>query len=80
MNGAERTDDMRRAAHTAVGRIPARFEGSGHEKVTLLELVDAVCEVTDDDQEVVATVLSMLESGRVALCGNFRGHPISDLR
>ena len=70
---------MRRAAHTAAGRIPARFDGPGHEQVTLLELVDAVCDVTDDDQEVVATVLSMLKSGRVALCGNFRGHPISDL-
>lgn len=71
---------MRRAAHTAVGRIPPRFEGPGHEPVTLLELVDAICEVTTDDAEVVATVLSMLEGGRVSLCGNFRNHPISDLR
>ncbi|MBW2232452.1 MAG: hypothetical protein JRH17_18850, partial [Deltaproteobacteria bacterium] len=33
-------------------------------------------EVTDDDREVVATVLHMLASGRVRLCGNFRDEPI----
>jgi hypothetical protein len=32
-----------------------------------------VCEVTSDDEEVVATVLHMIRSGRVRLCGNFRG-------
>ncbi len=69
---------MRTAAHTAVGSIPARFEGSACDRVTLLELVDAVCDVTDDDQEVVATVLSLLRSGRVELCGSFRGHPVSE--
>ena len=69
---------MRIAAHTAVGRIPTRFDGPGHERVTLLELVDAICDVTDNDAEVIATVISMLESGRVELCGNFKGHPLSD--
>ena len=69
---------MRIAAHTAVGSISTRFDGPGPEQVTLLELVDAVCDVTDDDEEVVATVLSLLESGRVELCGNFKGHPLSD--
>ena len=47
---------------------------------TLLELVTALCESTDDDQEVVGTVLHLLETGRVRLSGNFRGHPIDDLR
>jgi hypothetical protein len=47
---------------------------------TLLELVTAICESTDDDQEVVSTVLNLLDSGRVRLCGNFRGHSIDDLR
>ena len=42
------------------------------ESVTLLELVRAVSEVTDDEREVVATVRHMLLSGRVRLCGNFR--------
>ena len=37
---------------------------------TLLELVCVLGEITTDDQEVVATVLHMLESGRVRLAGN----------
>jgi hypothetical protein len=48
-------------------------------QVTLLELVEAVSDVTDNDVEVVATVLHMLRSGRVSLCGNFRGVPIKAL-
>ena len=47
--------------------------------VTLLELVEAVSDVTDSDVEIVATVLHMLESGRVRLNGNFRGVPIEVL-
>lgn len=42
-------------------------------ETTLLELVRVVSEVTEDDREVVATVMEMLRSGRVRLCGNFRG-------
>ncbi len=45
------------------------------EQLTLLELVRAVGEVTDDENEVVATVLYMLRSGRVVLCGSFRDEP-----
>lgn len=41
--------------------------------VTLLELVQVLCEITPDDAEVVATVREMLRSGRLRLCGNFRG-------
>jgi len=44
------------------------------QQLTLLELVRAVGEVTDDEDEIVATVLHMLQSGRVRLCGNFRDH------
>jgi hypothetical protein len=40
---------------------------------TLLALVRAISEVTSDEHEVVATVLHMLRSGEVRLCGNFRG-------
>ena len=47
--------------------------------VTLLELVRAVSEVTDDEREIVATVLSLLHTGKVRLCGNFRGAPLEDL-
>jgi len=39
--------------------------------VTLLELVQAVCDVTNDDLEVVETVRHLLNSGQVRLCGNF---------
>jgi hypothetical protein len=42
-------------------------------ETTLLELVRTVSELTDDDREVVATVLEMIRSGRVRLCGSFRG-------
>ncbi len=40
---------------------------------TLLELVRTLGEVTDNDREVVATVVHLLGSGRVRLRGNFRG-------
>lgn len=42
-------------------------------QMTLLELVQTICDVTDDDREVIATVRHLLGSGRVRLCGNFRG-------
>ena len=60
---------------TAVSRAPyppVPVEGEEPESVTLLELVKAVSEVTDDDREIVATVRHMLQSGRARLCGNFR--------
>ena len=60
-------------------RYQALPQGEGR-KVTLLELVTAVCEATQDDGEVVNTVLHLLESGRVRLCGNFRGSKVDDLR
>jgi predicted nucleic-acid-binding protein len=41
-------------------------------ETTLLELVRVVSEVTEDDREVVATVMEMLRSGRVRLCGTLR--------
>jgi hypothetical protein len=47
--------------------------------ITLLELVRTVAEITDDDREIVATVLHMLRSGRFRLCGNFRNVPIDEL-
>lgn len=48
-------------------------------KTTLLELVTAVSESTSNEREIVATVLEMLRSGRVRLCGNFRGCDIDEL-
>jgi len=45
--------------------------------LTLLELVDAVNDVATNEAEVVATVRHMLQTGRIRLCGNFRGLPVS---
>jgi hypothetical protein len=42
-------------------------------RITMLELVDAVSEFAHNDAEVVATVVHMVNSGVVELCGNFRG-------
>lgn len=40
---------------------------------TLLEVVTAVAEYCDTDDELVATVVHLVNSGAVRLCGNFRG-------
>jgi hypothetical protein len=42
-------------------------------QTTLLDLVKAVSEYAATDAEVVATVVHMVNSGMVQLCGNFRG-------
>jgi len=74
-----------RPAERAEGseKLPARGTGRVSlpcapldQHVTLLELVEAVSSVTDDDDEVVATVSHMLRSGTVTLSGNFRGQTI----
>ena len=41
--------------------------------VTLLDLVSAVAKYARSDREVIATVAYMVNSGRVRLCGNFKG-------
>ena len=46
-------------------------------ETTLLELVQTIGELTQDDREVVATVIEMLRSGRVRLTGNFQGQRIA---
>lgn len=48
---------------------PGRSAETLDEPLTLIDLLEAVGEVTADEQEIVATVLHMLESGRVRLCG-----------
>ena len=42
-------------------------------RTTLLELVQVVSEFADNEAEVVATVVHMVNSGEVELCGTFRG-------
>ena len=70
---------MNTAATTIPIHVPAGIQAPEPKNVTLLELVGSVCDVTDDDDEVVATVLQMLRSGRIRLCGNFRGSSGDDL-
>jgi hypothetical protein len=41
--------------------------------VTLLDLVTEVAKYARSDNEVIATVAYMVNSGRVHLCGNFKG-------
>jgi hypothetical protein len=43
---------------------------------TLLDLVQAIAQCTNDEREIVATVRHLLRSGRVRLIGNFRGRRI----
>ncbi len=69
---------MSAAATTLADQKAAEVAGTLGHDVTLLELVTAVCDVTKDDREVVATVVHMLHSGEVKLCGNFRGAGVSD--
>lgn len=42
-------------------------------KTTLLDLVATVSEYARTDAEVIATVVHMVNTGSVRLCGNFRG-------
>jgi len=44
---------------------------------TLLELVQVVNESARTDEEVVATVAYLINSGRVRLCGTFAGAKIA---
>jgi hypothetical protein len=62
---------------TAIRRQPLPEVQNKVIETTLLELVQTIGELTEDDREVVATVLEILHSGRVRLIGNFRGQRIA---
>lgn len=62
----------------AIHEIPMESDDEPR-PVTLLELIQAVSEFSHSEQEVVATVSFMLNSGRVRLTGNFRDTPIENL-
>jgi hypothetical protein len=44
---------------------------------TLLDLIQAVNQFAKNDEEVVATVAHLINSGCVRLCGNFAGAKIA---
>lgn len=60
--------------------LATQLDSNPTEKVTiqttLLELVQVVSETTEDDAEVVSTIVHMLRTGSVELCGTFRNEPI----
>ena len=53
-------------------RYPLR-QGSERIDATLLELVQAIAQSTNDERLIIATVRHLLRTGRVRLIGNFRG-------
>ena len=57
-------------------QLEAAPQGTVTIETTLLDLVRAVSESTEDDGEVVSTILHMLRHGRVELCGSFKGEAI----
>lgn len=67
------------AIDTSVSTSTQASESEDATPFTLLELIDAVSEVSDNEQEVIATVQYMLNSGRVQLTGSFRDEPVEKL-
>jgi hypothetical protein len=65
------------AAATLKAQVTHDAETEVVVETTLLELVTTLGELTDDDREVVTTVVELLRSGRVRLVGNFRGQKIA---
>ncbi len=57
-------------------RLRATQAPGGCVETTLLALVQALAEVTEDDREIVAVVIHMIRSGRVRLVGSFRDQRI----
>lgn len=57
--------------------LAVRADARAIVETTLLELVTTLGQITEDDAEVVATVIELLKSGRVRLIGNFRGQKIA---
>lgn len=42
-------------------------------KMTMLDLVNEVSEVARNERETIATVVYLVNTGAVQLCGNFKG-------
>ena len=62
----------------ALDHAPASIVDQGKGEplaTTLLELVEAVGDVSKNEREVVATVSEMIRSGKVQLTGCFRNAP-----
>jgi len=46
-------------------------------ETTLLDLVNTIVDLTEDENELLATVTHLVNSGRVILRGNFAGQTIA---
>jgi hypothetical protein len=64
---------MTQVAHRGARFEPATssLEARQPETLTLLDLVAAVVDYAESDEEVVATIQSLVQTGRVHLIGNF---------
>ena len=63
---------------SSVVALPKRLSAPRQQiETTLLSLILTVAEVTDDEAEIVATVLHLISSGKVRLSGNFRNQRLS---
>ena len=71
---------MSAALDNALGSVESARPGDPPLATTLLELVEAVSDASNNEREVVATVCAMLRSGRVRLTGTFRHAPRESFR
>jgi hypothetical protein len=51
-------------------------EAAHPETLTLLDLVAAIADEAETDEEVVATIQHLIETGKVKLVGNFRSRDL----
>ena len=61
-------------------QTPTRIAPQPPIRTPLLELVRALSEVTQDENELVTAVIDLLESGRARLIGNMREIPVAVFR
>ena len=66
---------MALVAHTLTNLDTA--EPCHPETLTLLDLVAAIADEAESDEEVVATIHHLIETGKVTLVGNFRSGDVS---
>ena len=69
---------MSQVAHT-LAQLET-VEAAHPETLTLLDLVAAVADAADSDEEVVATIQHLIETGKVTLVGNFRSGDVDRRR
>ena len=65
---------MAQVAHT-LAQLET-VESAHPETLTLLDLVAAIADEAESDEEVVATIQHLIETGKVTLVGNFRSRDV----